>query len=261
MALAVCADGAIRGGGTVSSGHPHARPNVRHPSELSRLRGEGDFVELMKRWQKLDVDHDVPDLSGYSVDGTTCYIDKDAFHAILDPDYAQTLVNMRIDTGISEEQTITCLVEHEHIEKVLLDADNPIHSYADAHDLATIAEHDLVRKFGGKPHQYDRGLDALFEHCEGKGGANPPKDLACASLLEDHDVADERALKALDAAGVTDAAKQSRTSVSYGKSTGQDQCRGCANWQGDRAGDLSPCAVVCGLVRAIAWCKQYKAAK
>ena len=43
----------------MSAGHGHKRPNLCHPLELHKLLAEGGAAELMKRWRRLDVDHDI----------------------------------------------------------------------------------------------------------------------------------------------------------------------------------------------------------
>ena len=82
----------------------------------------GSAPDIMKRWQKLDPDHDIPDLAGYNIAGTVRYIDRDAFRALIDPEYAKHILGEAIDTGLTPEQTIQCLIEHEGDEKVILDS-------------------------------------------------------------------------------------------------------------------------------------------
>lgn len=242
----------------MSAGHGHSRANLKHPNELKTLLAEGGAPELMRRFQHLDVDHDIPDLAGYSVDGTTRYLDKDFFHALIDPEVAKQNGVGEIDTGLSPDDTVECILEHEAVEKVLLDSDNPIDTYLEAHEYATCAEHEMVRKKGGKPIQYERGLKDAIAFCQGKDPANPPPELACAPLLDDPDKDDLRDLKALRKLGVEDAFKVSKASVDYSKSTGEDQCAGCRNWQEDRGAELSRCAVVAGRVRHDRWCRRYQ---
>jgi hypothetical protein len=143
----------------VSAGHGHnRRPNLKHPNELRKLLTTGGAPELMQRWHSLDVTHDIPDLAGYNVPGTTRYLDRDFFHALTDPAYAPHLGIGPIDTGLSPADTVECLMRHEGVEKVILDADNPIDTYLPAHEHSTIAEHELVRQKGGTPLKYERGL-------------------------------------------------------------------------------------------------------
>ena len=66
----------------------------------------------MKRWRKLDPDHDLPDLAGYNVAGTVRYIDRDAFRALTDPEYAKHILGEEIDTGLTPEQTIQLWLQY-----------------------------------------------------------------------------------------------------------------------------------------------------
>lgn len=243
----------------MSAGHGHTRANLRHPKELAKLLTEGGALGLMNRWERLDVEHDIPDLAGYNVAGAVRYLDQDVFRALFDPDYATKILGAPIDTGLTPEQTVTCIIEHEGDEKVLLDADNNVDTYQAAHEFATTGEHERVKAFGGTPVRYERGLASSIAHCAKKDPKKLPLDLACAPLLDDPDKNDVRVLKLLRRAGVTDAFKAARRASDYGRSTGADQCRGCASWQGDRSAELSPCDQVDGLVRADRWCKLFEA--
>lgn len=243
----------------MSAGHGHKRPNLKHPAELKKLLAEGDAPALMQRWQGIDVDHDMPDLAGYNVAGTVRYIDKDIFRALLDPDYATEILGEPIDTGLSPEDTVDCLMKHEGVEKVILDAANNVDSYEGAHEFATVAENEEVTAKGGTPLRYERGLQKAIAYCAKKPPNSVPKDLACAPFLDDPDANDKRILKLLQAAGCMDAYKISKKSVDYARSTGADRCAGCAHWQDDRRADLSRCALVDGLVRTDRWCNRYDA--
>lgn len=240
----------------MSAGHGHSRPNLKHPQELRKLLQTGGAPELMQRWKDLDVDHDIPYLAGYNVGGTTRYLDRDFLHALLDPRFAEHVGIGQIDTGLSAEDTVECLLEHEGAEKVILDADNQIDVYEPAHELATTAEHQKVIAKGGQPHRYERGLKKAIEFCAKKRLHQVPPDYACAPALDEHD---ERVLKQLQALGVKDAFKAAKADVDYSSSTGRDQCAGCAHWEQGRGEELSTCEEVDGLVRNTYWCRKYEA--
>lgn len=243
----------------MSAGHGHGRPNIKHHTELAKLLATGGAPELMKRWQKLDPSWDINDLAGYNVPGTIRYIDRDAFHAITDPAYAEHIGVGPIDTGLSPEDTIACLIEHESDEKVLLDADNDVNSYPSAHEYATSGENAKVIEKGSTPLRYNRGLAKLIRFCERKTPTKVPHDYACAPLLDDPDANDKRVLALLQKLGCIDAFKKSKASQDYSKAVGADQCVRCKNWQGDRGHQLSPCAVVDGLVLQGRWCRAFTA--
>lgn len=243
----------------MSAGHSHKRPNLRHPSELKHLLAGGEAPELMKRWQSLDVDHDVTDLAGYNVAGTVRYLDKDFFRALLDPDYATEILGEPIETGLRPHDTVDCILRHEAVEKVILDGSNDVDSYLGAHELATTAEHDLVRSKGGKPIQYERGLKKAIAYCEAKTPKVVAQDFACAPLLDDPDKHDHRALRAMRKLGIADAFKAPKRKFKYGRSTGADRCDGCEHWLGDLPPPLSRCSEIDGAVRADRWCSKFEA--
>jgi hypothetical protein len=248
----------------VSAGHGHKRRNLAHHSECAKYLKAPDAQALMQRFTRLDVEHDVPDLAGYSVDGTTRFLDRDFFHALLDPAYAEHLGIGRIDTGLSPDDTIECVLTHEGDEKTILDADNPVDTYEPAHECATSAEHERVRQKGGSPLKYERGLKKAIEWCEKKQIHKPPPTLACAPYLDDADAADDRrVIEAFKKFGVEDASKLSKASVEYSKSTSKDKCSNCANWVDQPAQQpfgLAKCRRVAGLVRNDRWCIQYQEA-
>jgi hypothetical protein len=153
------------------------------------------------------------------VPGTTRYLDRDFFHALTDPAYAAHLGIGPIDTGLSPQDVVACLMEHEGTEKVILDADNPIDTYLPAHEYATIGEHAAVRAAGGTPLKYER-LKKAIEWCERKTLHKVPHDLACAPYLDEQDEHDKRALAQMKRLGVVDASKLPKEEVDYSESTG-----------------------------------------
>lgn len=211
----------------------------------------------MQRWQRLDTDHDIPDLAGYNVPGTVRYLDRDAYRAFIEPEYAIHILGKPIDTGLTPQQTIQCIVEHEGDEKVLLDAENPIDLYPDAHEMATCAEHEKVRAFGGSPIKYERGLREIIKFCERKSLVKAPHDLCCAPYLDDPDANDKRVLKRMQQLGVIDAFKIGKRLVDYSHATGPDRCNVCKGWMAAHQVELSPCRKVEGLVRLTRWCKEF----
>jgi hypothetical protein len=249
----------------MSSGSPHYRPNLKHPGELTKILSEGGAPQLMQRWKRLDIQHDVPDLCGYDVWGTVAFADKDFFRALTDPAYAEQIVGAAIDTGLKPEQTLDCLIGlpgqppgHEKIEKVLLDADNPIDTYEAAHEYATSGEHEKVRAHGSTPLRYERGLDRIIRWCEKKIPKAVSRWYACAPYLDEEDKQDAVTLKVLKTLGVQDAFKASMAKAGYTKSTSAARCSGCASWQGPRNTPLALCKLVEGLVRTDRVCGRFE---
>lgn len=258
----------------MSAGHGHSRPNHRHHTETEELLAAGDAPQLMHRFAELDDQHDVPYLAGYNVAGTKRFIDVDVLKALLEPEYAKEVIGAELDTGLSPEDTVECLALHEGIEKVLLDADNDIDTYMGAHEMATSAEHEEVRRRGGSVMRYERGLAPAIAFCAKKPLTKVDPDFDCTPLLDRPDRGDKKIIAALQKLGIADASKAAKDSVDYGKSTGGDQCAGCAHWQdapeanlsngadpqvGPGQGDLGRCEIVCGLVRRDRWCKRFEA--
>src|SRR6185437_5563111 len=107
------------------------------------------------------------------------------------------------------EQTLECTLWHEAVEKVLLDAANPINEYEAAHEFASAAEHEKVRAFGSTPLKYERGLERIIKFAQSKQPKLVPKDLDCAPYLDDPDTTDHRLLAQFRKLGVVDASKVS----------------------------------------------------
>jgi hypothetical protein len=255
----------------MSAGHKHSSPNLLIPkpqvlARLHRLLTSGGAPALMRRWQKLDIEHDIPYLLGYNVQGTTAYADRDYINALYDPQYAQQIIGGPVNTGLSPVDTLECTVEHEHVEKVILDADNPVDFYDHddepdgwgAHEYATIAEHQKVIQKGGHPAVYERGLSKIIDFCEHKHLEKVPLDLSCSPYLDDPDANEERIIKRMQELGVGDAFKVSKYDVDYGPVHSADRCSTCANWQGLRDRDLAVCRLIAGLVRDDRWCKKFE---
>jgi hypothetical protein len=256
----------------MSAGHKHKTPNLLVPGPqtvdtLHRLLNGGDAPELAKRWARFDFDYDIPYLAGYNVQGTTRYGDRDFVRALYDPAYAEQLVGAPIDTGLSPENTLACILRHESTEKIILDADNPIDLYDHhdepggfgAHEYATVAEHESVMRLGGTAAKYERGLAPIIHFCEHKPIDHVPRDLCCAPYLDDPDENEAKIIKRFRELGVLDAFKVSKETVDYSKSTGPDHCAVCEHWQGKRGLGLTTCQIVEGLVRDNRWCTKFTA--
>ena len=110
---------------------PHRK--LRSPSwYVSGLMMERALDAILRRVKKLDRDHDIPYLAGYSSDGKTIYIDR---HMPKSLKYQGRVVD-----------TDRFLILHEEVEKTLIDQLN-LH-YLHAHQIATRAEQAAVRAAG-----------------------------------------------------------------------------------------------------------------
>ena len=235
----------------------HLRYETKPRAELFEMLGRGDTPALLAQPVKVDHSRDVPDTGGIGVDRKTVYIDEGFYNEVM-----QGLVRVR---GMSARQLITCIVEHEHTEKSVMDGDNPVNTYPPAHEYATGQEHEVVKEITGRdPQAYEDEIKEGITRClrrfiaRGRAAANPPKDLWCGPYLDDPDADDEKVLAILRAKGVEDAHKVSKETVGYG--IGPEACRDCAMFA-EGSGPLRKCEIVSGLVRDKLWCGRWSAKK
>jgi hypothetical protein len=221
----------------------HRRYEEKTTSQLYALLGNTGVLKAQP--VKLDCSHDVPDAGGISVDRKTVYIDRRFAAAI-----KSGAVRVR---GMTPGQIIQAITEHEHTEKVVMDGDNPVDTYPPAHEYATAAEHDFVRKLGVDPARYEADILDALKSAERRDPENPPHDLWCGPYLDDPDANDKRVLAIFRRKGVGDAFKRSKKDVGYG--VGANECRRCRHFEGN--GDLAPCEIVSGLVRRDRQCEEY----
>jgi hypothetical protein len=107
---------------------PHKR--LRLPEwYVSSLMLERALDAVVRRVKKLDRDHDIPYLAGYSVDGTIIYIDRHMPQVFR---HKERVI-----------ETDRFLILHEEVEKTMIDRLN-LH-YLHAHQIAARAEHQLAR--------------------------------------------------------------------------------------------------------------------
>lgn len=257
----------------MSVGHDHKAPNLFAETPkirvaLHRLLTTGHAPALMRRWQHFDPDCDIAYTAGYNVLGTTRFADRDFVRALYEPAYAEQIVGQPIDTGLSPDDTLECVLRHEAVEKVLMDdPSNPFDLYDHhdepggfgAHEWATFAEHELVRQKGGTPVKYERGLERIIRYCSHKPLRVIATDYACAPYLDDPDPNARRILAEYKKLGVVDAGKTSKETVRYGPDRKGDRCAGCSMWQSkDRRAMLSPCSLVDGLVAFDRVCDKFE---
>lgn len=257
----------------MSVGHDHKVPNLlaetpRVRRMLHRLLTTGHGPALMKRFTNLNLDCDIAYTAGYNVPGTTRFLDRDFVHALYDPKYAEKIIGQPIDTGLSPDDTLECVLTHEADEKVILDdPSNPFDLYDHhdepggfgAHEWATFGEHEKVRQKGGSPARYERGLERIIRFCSHKQLHVITPDYACAPYLDDPDPNARRILARYRQLGVADASKVSKESVGYRRDTDGDRCAGCTMWQSkDRGILLSPCRLVDGLVALDRVCDKFE---
>lgn len=230
----------------MSTGNRLEQPKSK--AELNRMLGLGDTGELAARSFSLDTEHDIPDLGGISVDGKTVYIDR-TFVADLKAGRVRV-------PGLSWRQVLDVICEHEHIEWAIAAGDNPVDVYEAAHPFALRAEYNELETLGADVERVEESLKPSIRKAERENPKNPPKDLWCSPYTDQPDADDKRVLRRFISKGVIDASKQSKREVHYG--FGDTKCRECVMYQ-QTDKDMSPCDLVCGLVRWDRQCDKWKA--
>ena len=121
--------------------------------------------------KKLDRNHDIPYLAGYSEDGKTIYIDRH-----MPPSFK--FRGRKIDTD-------RFLILHEEVEKTLIDQLG-LH-YLHAHQIATRAEQAAVRAAGVTWREYDRFMQKYVKRIGDERLTKVPDDLDTKPYRDEHD--------------------------------------------------------------------------
>jgi hypothetical protein len=153
--------------------HPQApHKKLRIPEwYVSSLMLDRALDAIVRRVKKLDRDHDIPYLAGYSVDGKTIYIDR----------HMPRLMKYR---G-REVDTDRFLILHEEVEKTLIDQLG-LH-YLHAHQIATRAEEAAIRAAGLKWRDYDRFMQKYVKRIGDERLTKVPADLDLKPYRDEHD--------------------------------------------------------------------------
>jgi len=154
--------------------HPTApHKKLRLPNwYVSNLMMDRALDAIARRVKKLDREHDIPYLAGYSKDGKTIYIDR---HMPREWEYD----GRTIDTD-------RFLLLHEEVEKTLIDQLD-LH-YLHAHQIATRAEEAAVRAAGISWHDYDRFMQKYVKEMGDERLTKVPADLDLKPYRDEHDV-------------------------------------------------------------------------
>jgi hypothetical protein len=149
---------------------PHGR--LRLPEwYVSSLMMDRALDAVLRRVKKLDRAHDVPYLAGYSLDGTTIYIDRHMPRAF-------KFRGRNIETD-------RFLILHEEVEKTLIDQLG-LH-YLHAHQIATRAEQAAVRAAGITWRDYDRFMQKYVKTIGDERLTKVPEDLDLKPYRDEHD--------------------------------------------------------------------------
>jgi hypothetical protein len=153
--------------------HPRAPHKKLHIPDwyVSSLMLDRALDAILRRVKKLDRNHDVPYLAGYSQDGQTIYIDR---HLPTKMSYKGRTVEVD-----------RYLIMHEEVEKTLIDQLG-LH-YLHAHQIATRAEEAAVRADGVVWRDYDRFMQKYVKHIGDERLKKVPADLDLKPYRDEHD--------------------------------------------------------------------------
>src|ERR1700683_91585 len=149
---------------------PHER--LRLPEwYVSSLMMDRALDAIVRRVREVDRKHDIPYLSGYSLDGKIIYTDR---HMPKSFKFRGRVI-----------ETDRFLILHEEVEKTLIDQLG-LH-YLHAHQIATRAEEAAVRAAGVEWHDYDRFMQKYVKHIGDERLKKAPKDLDLKPYRDEHD--------------------------------------------------------------------------
>jgi len=153
--------------------HPTApHEKLRLPEwYVSSLMMDRALDAVVRRIKRLDRQHDIPYLAGYSLDGKTIYIDR---HMPRSFKFRGRII-----------ETDRFLILHEEVEKTLIDQLG-LH-YLHAHQIATRAEEAAVRAAGVEWHVYDRFMQKYVKRIGDERLKKVPKDLDLKPYRDEHD--------------------------------------------------------------------------
>jgi len=222
-------------------------------AETYRFLGEGDTPQLYQLGFKLNVDYDIATSAANSIDRKTVYVDRTLYEWIMD---GECKVN-----NLRPRDIITAWMIHEHVEKCIVDGDNPIDQYAPAHQCALAKEHQFIKYLGASVSKYEEAIWPAVVACyKNEDIKKVPKDLWVAPLLDDPSKRDEEILKRYAKMGVKDALKYPKAEVNYGITN--HQCKDCSMWQPDKLSQMDRkialCSAVGGLVRSERGCSLWR---
>ena len=138
---------------------------------ISTLMMDRALDAVVRRVKRLDRDHDIPYLAGYSLDGDVIYIDRHM------PE------SMRYDGR--EINIDRYLILHEEVEKTLIDRLD-LH-YLHAHQIAMRAEQAAVRAAGIPWRVYDRFVQSYVKEIGDERLEKVPADLDLKPYRDEHD--------------------------------------------------------------------------
>lgn len=212
--------------------------------ELYSALGDRDTPRLFQQKFKITTDSDIPTGAANSIDRKTIHFDRIIYQQIMDGEFKAT--------GLEPDQIIAAWCQHEHSEITIVDGDNAVDIYFPAHKRALRREHEVYRFCGQEPEKVEKVFWPALVKCYARPPKKVPLDLWCGPILDNASEQDEEIIARLQKLGVRDAFRRSKYDAHYG--IGGAQCGACRHWIGDRAKDLSECAIINGMVRTDRHC-------
>lgn len=123
---------------------------------------------------KIDREHDIPYLAGYSKDGKTIYIDRHL------PEFLPTRFSSDIHYSVDK-----FLILHEAIEKTLIDTLGL--KYQHAHQIALRAEKAAVKSAGIRWSSYDKFMSKYIKEDASEKLTKVPQELDLTPYIDEHD--------------------------------------------------------------------------
>jgi hypothetical protein len=168
-------------------------PTIAPPTEDHAPDGDVSNVVLdsadaiLRCVEKVDRDHDIPYLAGYSNDGLTIYIDRHMPHTF---DYKGRAIEVD-----------RYLILHEKVEKALIDQLGLHYTYA--HEIATCAEAAAVSAAGIDWMEYSCFMQHYIDEMSCKPLSQVPADLDWTPYRDECDTElMERMKKAVEIVGI-----------------------------------------------------------
>jgi len=138
-----------------------------HSFSIHKYINDPKFKQRMAEKVKIDRNHDVPYVAGYSKDGKTIYIDRH-------------LLKMKDEHDIEPY-----LIVHERTEKVLIDLFNL--DYQHAHHIAMEQEKEAVAKSGLEWSAYEKHYNKFIKGCAHEKLQKVPADLDMTPYKDEKD--------------------------------------------------------------------------
>jgi hypothetical protein len=155
----------------MSVGHRYGKPDISQ-AECERILGDPRIKARLAQKPRIDRNYDIPYLAGYSQDGKTIYVDREF-------PVRGLLVGRRV------VNVLPFLVEHEKVEKAVIDVLGKPYSYA--HAVATHAEEKKALAAGYQPREYEKAFEPYIKKDARKRIQRTPADLDLTPYRDEQD--------------------------------------------------------------------------